>query len=134
MLLPPQIPYPDKYDECRRRGSEEKQANARPEIKDKISNLDQYNNIIVGYPIWHGDLPMIMYTFFESNNFDGKNIYPFVTHEGSGIAHTDEKIQNTVPNAKVADGLEVRGIKAQALEKTTKAKISTWLDLNKLIK
>ncbi len=77
---------------------------------------------------------MIMYTFFESNNFDGKNIYPFVTHEGSGVAHTDEKIQNAVPNAKVADGLEVRGIKAQALEKTTKAKISTWLDLNKLIK
>ncbi|MBQ8018021.1 MAG: hypothetical protein IJ258_07945 [Methanobrevibacter sp.] len=57
--------YPDNYDECTKVASKEQEDNARPKITDKIDNFDSYNTIFVGYPIWWGDLPMIMYTFLE---------------------------------------------------------------------
>ena len=80
--------YPDNYDECTKLASKEKEDNARPKIADKIDNFDSYKTVFVGYPIWWGDLPMIMYTFLEEYDFDGKTVIPFNTHEGSGDAGT----------------------------------------------
>ena len=95
--------YPDSYDECTKKASQEQKDNARPKIQNQIANFDKYDTIFVGYPIWWGDLPMIMYSFFEGYNFDGKNVIPFNTHEGSGDAGTYGKIQSKLPSAKVND-------------------------------
>lgn len=75
--------------------------NARPELKDTIGDLSQYDTIFLGYPIWWGDLPMPVYTFLESHDLAGKKIHIFSTHGGSGLAGTVEKIANLESRADV---------------------------------
>ena len=75
--------------------------NARPELKDTIGDLSQYDTIFLGYPIWWGDLPMPVYTFLESYDLSGKKINIFSTHGGSGLAGTVEKITQLETKATV---------------------------------
>ena len=118
--------YPDKYQECLDQATKEKNENARPEIQNKITNFDQYDTIIVGYPIWWGDLPMIMHTFFESYDFNGKKVIPFNTHEGSGDAGTYSTVQKDLPKANVTtDGLALDGKTARSDD--GKQKTIDWL-------
>ncbi len=80
---------------------EEQRQNARPEIKNKINNFDEYDTIFIGYPIWWSDLPQILYTFLESYDFTGKNVYLFSTNGGSGLSGTVSTITNKLSGAKV---------------------------------
>lgn len=80
---------------------EEQNNDARPEIKNKINNFDGYDTIFIGYPIWWSDLPQILYTFLESYDFTGKNVYLFSTNGGSGLASTVSTITNKLDGAKV---------------------------------
>ena len=118
--------YPDTYQECLDQATKEKNENARPEIQNKISNFDQYDTIFVGYPIWWADMPMIMHTFFESYDFNGKKVIPFNTHEGSGNAGTYTTIQKELSGANVTtDGLALDGNTARSDE--GKQKTADWL-------
>lgn len=118
--------YSDKYQECLDQATKEKNENARPEIQNKITNFDQYDTIFVGYPIWWGNLPMIMHTFFESYDFNGKKVIPFNTHEGSGDAGTYSTVQKDLPKANVTtDGLALDGKTARSDD--GKQKTIDWL-------
>ena len=77
--IEPEMPYPTDYDELVDLASEEQSNNARPAIKNTIENFDTYENIFVGYPNWWGDMPMILYSFFDEYDFSGKTIIPFNT-------------------------------------------------------
>lgn len=79
----------------------EQEMDSRPEIKDTIDNFEEYDTIFIGYPIWWSDLPQILYTFLESYNFTGKNIYLFSTNGGSGLANTVSTIANKLDTANV---------------------------------
>ena len=106
--IEPVKPYPtgaDLFDYTEK----ERDDDARPEFKDLNINLDDYDYIFVGYPMWWYTLPMIMYTFFDTYDFSGKTIIPFNTHEGSGDGGTYETIKEFEPNATVLDGLPIRG-------------------------
>lgn len=93
--------YPLDHTTLVNQAKEEQNNNARPEIKDKINNFDDYDTIFIGYPIWWSDMPQILYTFLESYNFDGKTVIPFSTHGGSGLAGTVITITTKLPNANV---------------------------------
>lgn len=80
---------------------EEQRQNARPEIKNKINNFEDYDTIFIGYPIGWSDLPQILYTFLESYNFTGKNVYLFSTNGGSGLSGTVSTITNRLSGANV---------------------------------
>lgn len=54
-------------------------------------------------------MPMAVYTFLEAYDFSGKTIYPFCTHEGSGLSHTEDNIRKTAKGAVVEEGLAIRG-------------------------
>lgn len=79
----------------------EQEMDSRPEIKDTIDNFEEYDTIFIGYPIWWSDLPQILYTFLESYNFTGKNVYLFSTNGGSGLANTVSTIANKLDTANV---------------------------------
>jgi flavodoxin len=64
---------------------EQNDASARPAISGSVENMDDYDIIFLGYPIWWGQAPKIMYTFLESYDFSGKTIVPFCTSASSGI-------------------------------------------------
>ena len=111
----PMDKYPENYDECTKLASKEKDDNARPKIDGKIDNFDSYKTVFIGYPIWWGDLPMIMYTFMEEYDLDGKTVIPFNTHEGSGDAGTYDAIKEKLPSANVnTQGLALDGKTARS--------------------
>lgn len=118
--------YPDNYDECTNIASKEKDDNARPKIAGKIDNFDNYKTVFVGYPIWWGDLPMIMYTFMEDYDFKGKTVIPFNTHEGSGDAGTYNTLKEKLSGADVnTNGLALDGKTARSDD--GKQKTVDWL-------
>ena len=88
--------------------AEEQDRNDRPELLNHIENLDDYDTIYIGYPIWWYDLPMAMYSFFDEYDFSGKTIVPFCTHNGSRFSRTIQTIQELEPDATVIeDGFTV---------------------------
>lgn len=101
-------PYTDNYDELLDIAQEEKNENARPALSTKIDNIDEYDTIFLGYPIWWGDMPMAIYTFLDEYDLSGKTIAPFVTSGGSGLSGTPQEIQDEEPDANVTEGLSVR--------------------------
>lgn len=105
--IEPATPYPTDHETLVDQASEEQAADARPAIRNRISNFDDYDVVFVGYPIWWSDLPQIMYTFFDTYNFSGKIIIPFNTHGGSGWAGTLGTIAELEPNATMLDGLSI---------------------------
>lgn len=110
--IKPVTPYPDSYEECKTIASREKATKARPPFVGDI-DISGYDTIFVGYPIWYGDAPQVVYTFLESHDFSGKKIVPFCTHGGSGLSSTDQNIMLTCPNAKVLQGFAIQGSTAQ---------------------
>lgn len=102
----------------------ERDNDARPELKDLEVNMDDYDVVFVGYPIWWYTLPMPIYTFFDKYDFDNKIIVPFNTHEESGDGGTYSTIKNWEKNAKVLDGLAIRG---GDMESNQTTRIRNWL-------
>jgi flavodoxin len=118
------IKYPYDYTEQINLAQKEKDEKARPELATKIQNLDNYDAIFVGFPNWWGDMPMALYTFFESYDFSGKTIIPFCTHGGSGLSQTVSAIKSLEPNATVLEGV---AIYRDNVGKNATADIQTWL-------
>lgn len=106
--IEPKTPYTTNHDDLVDLAKEEQNNNARPELKSNVENLDQYDTIFIGYPNWWGDMPMILYTFFDANDFSGKTIIPFNTHGGSGFSNTIDTIAELEPGAAInQDGFTV---------------------------
>jgi len=123
----PVVDYPQSYDECLEVATAEQREGARPEYVGDVENWDQYDTIFIGYPIWWGEIPNIVYTFMENHDFAGKTVIPFNTHEGSGQSHSQRDIENTLPDATVLQGLAVRGATAQNDADATAKAVSDWL-------
>lgn len=102
----------------------ERDNDERPELKDLEINIDDYDVIFVGYPIWWYTLPMPLYSFFDMYDFSGKTIVPFNTHEGSGDGGTYSTIKGWEKNATVLDGLAIRG---GDMEKDQTDRVQNWL-------
>ena len=103
----------------------EKSENARPEIMDINVNMDEYDTIYVGYPIWWGSMPMAVYTFFDKYDLSNKTIAPFNTHEGSGAGDSHSEIIRLEPNATVVDGLSVYG--SDTINNQTET-VKSWIE------
>lgn len=105
---------------------EQADANARPEIKNQIKNIDTYDTIFLGYPIWHGQAPRIISTFLESYDLSGKTIIPFCTSHSSGIGTSDDNLHSTQSNAKWVDG---RRFSANVSDE----EVSSWIESLNLV-
>lgn len=92
----PAVPYTsadlDYNDSSSRSTIEQNDSSSRPEIANTVENMEQYDTIYLGYPIWWGRAPQIISTFLESYNFDGKTIVPFCTSASSGIGSSDTNL------------------------------------------
>lgn len=123
----PQQPYTDEdlnyNDRSTRATVEQNDPDARPAISGSITDFEQYDVIYVGYPIWWGDMPRILYTFFDTYDFEGKTIAPFCTSGGSGLSGTPGTISELETGAEVLDGLHVSNSEAASAE----SRIAEWI-------
>ena len=77
---------------------------SRPAIGNRVENMEQYDTVFVGFPIWWYREPSIIDTFMEAYNFDGKTVIPFATSGGSGLGDSAKNMQELAKGAKVIDG------------------------------
>ena len=120
--------YPTTYQELLDYTKEEKSNSARPAIAEDFSIINEYDTIFVGYPVWHSDLPMIMYTFFESYDFTGKKVIPFCTYGGSGDAGTFDMVKALTGDAEHADGFASLGELSQTDRHGVRDNVIVWLE------
>lgn len=100
--------YPGLHEPLVNQASQELSQNYRPQLSTHIDNLNDYDVIFVGYPIWWGEMPMALYSFFDEYDFSGKTIIPFSSHGGSGFSGTISEIARLEPGASVQrDGYTV---------------------------
>ena len=123
--IEPEIPYTNAdlnwMDKQSRSTLEMKDLSSRPAIKGRRDNMDEYDTIFVGFPIWWYIAPTIINTFLESYDMSGKTIVPFATSGGSGMGKTNEKLHPSCPNSKLLDG---KVFKANA----GKEDLSSWAE------
>ncbi len=119
--------YPAAYKALTEVALSEKKANARPEIAENVTNFADYDVVFIGSPNWWSDMPMALYTFMEANDWSGKIVAPFVTHEGSGLSSIPSKIK-TATGAEMLDGLAIYGHVAQNEREQAKENVLNWLN------
>lgn len=118
------IPYPDSYEEVIQIAPGELESDYRPELKTKVENMDEYDTLIVGTPIWGGHLTPAMKSFLASYDLSGKAIAPFCTHGGSGTAQSVNDIRSVCPNSTILSSLAVYGSRAES----SRADVERWLE------
>ena len=119
-------PYPKEYRPVTEAAKQEKEENARPEIVGELPDLSKYDVVFLGYPIWWSDMPMPVYTFLDRENFAGKIILPFCTHEGSGLSDTQRSIAD-VTKADVREGFALQGHIAQKSPEEARTALYEWM-------
>lgn len=109
----PQQPYTNddlNYGNDNSRSSiEMNDTQARPEISNTVENMEQYDTVFIGYPIWWGQAPRIIDTFVESYDFSGKTIIPFCTSGSSSIGSSARNLQALTNNANWLSGQRFSG-------------------------
>jgi flavodoxin len=116
-------PYSTNYNTCLDEAQRDQQRAARPEIKDKIANMAQYDTIILGYPNWWASIPMPIASFLEGYDFSGKTIVPFCSNGGGRFGQSLTAIAKLVPRSKITEGLSVNYSGGRSLPND----ISVWL-------
>lgn len=81
---------------------------SRVEIAEKVADMQGYDEILVGFPIWWGVAPHIINSFLESYDLSGKTISPFATSGGSGYGRSNEELKPSAPGAKFNPGRMIR--------------------------
>ena len=106
--IEPEVPYTkadlDWMDKTSRSTLEMSNPNSRPAIERKCENMDEYDTIFVGFPIWWYVAPTIINTFLESYDLTGKTIIPFATSGGSDMGKTNEKLLHSCKNTILLEG------------------------------
>ena len=122
----PETPYPENYKQTVDLAEQEKKSGARPKIQNPLTDISKYDTILLGYPIWHGNLPNIVINQLELLDFEGKTIYPFNTHGGSGKGNSINDIKTYDPKAIVKDGFDLKG--SYARKSDSQEDIKKWLN------
>ena len=125
--IKPVVPYPETYKEATEAAQKEKDEQARPAIQGRVENMKDYDVIFLGYPVWWSDLPMAVYTFLESYDFEGKTIIPFTTAGGDYMTGKEDQIPSHAKGAKVLQGIGIEGKRAQDNPDSIRADIKKWL-------
>lgn len=118
--------YPKDYTKCTEVAQQELDSNARPAVKGDI-DVENFDVVYIGYPIWWNDMPMPVYTFIEKHSWQGKTVIPFCTHEGSGLGSTESSLKKACEGATVLKGLAVRGTIAQNSQEQARKAVENWL-------
>lgn len=123
--ITPSVPYTSadlNYNNSNSRTSQENRDDTcRPEIVGRVDNLEQYDIIFIGYPIWHGKAPKVVYTFLEQYDFAEKTIIPFCTAASSGIGSSATYLQGLTTGATWLSG-------TRFVSSATQSSVQTWVD------
>ena len=116
-------PYPEGYHETIDVAKRELNNDKRPELTNKVADIDSYDVVFLGYPNWWGTIPMAVVTFLESYDFSGKRIFPFCTHEGSGFGNSVTAVRKLCPKSEVENPIAFHGSHV----KNANSEVKEWI-------
>lgn len=116
-------PYPDDYLETVEQARRETASGFKPGLEGTVSDIEKYDVLFLGFPIWGETVPPVIRTFLSAHNLSGKTVVPFITHGGYGLGNSLEMIVNNAPGADVAEGFVMEGEQ----ERKTMEKVNGWL-------
>lgn len=117
--IQPETPYPTDYNECGDVALAERDNNERPAIANLPESVDEYDAILIGYPIWWHTAPMIIGTFLKSYDLSSKQVYPFTQSASMNEEQFDNSmtfVRENADGATVYDGLFARASDTQAMD------------------
>lgn len=112
--------YPSDYMKCTEVAKKEQEEDLRPELKEYLEDISEYETIYIGFPNWWGTLPMPMWTQLEKLDFSQKIVKPFVTHEGSQFGSSKKDLKKLCEGAEIKKGLSIQGSKVYEAENIVK--------------
>lgn len=122
----PLKPYSTSYNTVLMEAQEDQHRQARPELDAHLSNMDEYDTILLGYPNWWASIPMPIATFLEEYDFAGKTIIPFCSHGGGRFGQSLTAIAKLAPDANMGAGMSVHYSGGSSLPDD----VAAWLDAN----
>lgn len=115
--------YDMTYDALTKLAKKEAENNKKPAFKGEVNDMDQYETIFIGGPVWWGTYPQVMFTFFDKYDLNGKTIIPFATHEGSGLGNVVNDLKKLYPNATFKEAMSIYGHETH----NNLSKVDKWL-------
>ena len=118
--------YAKSYMDCIREAQKELDHDERPALKEYLKDISEYDNVFIAGPCWWGTYPMALFSAIEGLDFTGKKVFPIMTHEGSGMGHSEKDLQKMIKGAKFVKGLAVHG----AYAKDSEQAVVSWVNKN----
>ncbi|KQB42533.1 flavodoxin family protein [Flavobacterium aquidurense] len=131
-----QKPYPEDYKAIVSQVSKENETGFLPPLKTKITNIEKFDIVFVGFPTWGMQLPPPMKSFLKEYNLEGKTVIPFNTNAGYGVGSSFQTVKELCPKSNVLEGFSVKGgierdgilfVMEGEKEKQVQVEIQNWL-------
>ena len=123
--IEPVEPYTDEdldwTNKSSRSSVEMQDMDSRPQVKNKITNFEEYDVVFLGFPIWWYIAPTIINTFLESYDWKEKCILPFATSGGSGMGKTVSILKNSCPHGEIMEG-------RRFFASTSEKELAKWIE------
>ncbi len=123
--ITPETPYTSEdlnYNDDKSRSTiEMNDPDSRPAISGSVENMEQYDIVFIGYPIWWGEAPRILCTFVESYDFSDKTVVPFCTSGGSGVGSSASNLEKLTSGAEWLSGTRLNG-------SSSKDSVAEWIN------
>lgn len=116
--------YPVDYMETTEVAQEEQDNDARPQLKDELTDIAEYDTVYIASPNWWGTLPMALFTQLEKLDFTGKTVKTVITHEGSGLGTAMDDVKKLCKNADIKPGLAIHGAEVE----NSRANVERWIE------
>ena len=135
-------PYPQNYKQIVDQVANENATGFLPPLKTRISNIQNYDVVFIGFPTWGMQLPPPMKSFLTQYNLSGKTIVPFNSNAGYGIGSSFETVKALAPNSRILEGFSTKGgverdgiyfVMKGEKEKQVREEISIWLKKIKMM-
>lgn len=123
-------PYSDVYNEVTARARHELNNDIRPALRTEVKNMDEYDTLIIGTPIWSSRLAPPVKSFLAGYDLSNKKIAPFCTHGGSGTAQSVNNIREVCPDSEILQPLAISGSRAGS----SRNDVIRWLQVIGIIK
>lgn len=116
-------PYPDDYLETVEQARQERDSGYAPALESKVSNIDDYDTVFLGFPIWGETTPPVIRAFLAAHDLSGKILIPFVTHGGYGLGNSQSILAENAPKARLRAGFSMEADQ----ERRTMERVNSWL-------
>jgi len=119
----PAIDYPADYLETVAKARQERDDGVEPALRTRIVDIDRYDTVYLGFPIWGETAPPIIRSLLSQHDMSGETIVPFITHGGYGVGSSLRVLARHAPNARILEAFVMQADQ----ERKTMESVNAWL-------